>query len=228
MEDDAHDVAMSQYLQIPLGDEALQYLRTCLADGRSLSRHLLQQLDLSRGSISTRLPKDADATHLSEFEWGGKLKPIDGGARLVTDAAGGQHEMTPVPNTRPDLVTVIMEFLSRAPNAVAVFENPVSKPSDPWLPDARSRVVTFRDEVYHVACDADADEIQATITEADSAFSLVGVLAQVNLPQCQSAATQEFREEDLIRCADAAETIIVSAYDGEAYLFWTVKRHGDE
>jgi len=208
-------------VDIALGDQALQYVRTCLTDGRTLSRQLLERLDLSRGSISTRLPQDADLTHLSEFEWGGRLKPIQGGTRLATATDGRQYEMIPVPNSTADLAAVIAEFLDQADNGVAVLENTVGRAGDPAVRSARSRVVTFGDDVFHLACRADLGEIRLAVTEASTAFLLIGVLARVNLWQCRSPAMRTISEEDLIRCATSVETIFVEAFDGEAYLFWT-------
>jgi hypothetical protein len=211
---------MTRYREFSLDAAALAYIRQCLELGHTLSRRLGDR-DLAAGRVTTRLPAEADTSELMMFEWGRKLKPMPEIDRLVESGNGTTVRMSAVPNTNEDLSLLVQRFLRENRDNVLIIENWLARRSDPELSRRKSRVVTFEDEVYTVVCADDLQLVPRAIMESATPGVFIAALATIPLDLCGSRDNNLFSADALAACAAAAEVMIVGAYDGEAYLFWT-------
>lgn len=186
-----------------LGTEANAYVCEVLEYGHSLSRHLRRAHDLRQGRVVAWLPAGANTADLEKFEWGGKCG-TDEGSGLLAD--------------------YVKDFLEAGENRACVFENYLYRRRDFFAAEAKSRVLYYGDEVYHVVDGRGTglDEIRAAIDEAKGPTISVGVLAV--LPRGYRLLPTEGKdaltEDDLAALSVGARSIAVGAYDAEAYLVW--------
>ena len=191
-----------------LADEANEYVRDCLEYGHSLSRYLRHRPDLAHGKVIVRLPLGADVEDLDRFEWGGKYPK----------ASDGQFK----PQAEQDLAFLIRRFLQEGKGRACVSENYLARRTDPWLAHAKSRILFFGEEVYHVIDrqDVESDSIDAAIREAESPTIFVGVLSTLRQGFRLPPVKTDMDTDQLRVLAEEAEKLIVRAYDGEGYLIW--------
>ncbi len=207
-----------------LGPEALEYIRECLAEGKTLARHLLERVDLESGTVTTFLPSDVSKEAASQFRTGGKLERDPETFVYRTAPDGSRVRWEPVPNTDPWLVSIVQAFLRAAEGRVCILENALARPSDPGLSRFQSRLLAFEDEVYHVLLSRELEgtEIARAIGEARCAYPpLIGVItflaAEAGLPD----EARDITSAQLRVLAERTQKIVVGAYDGEGYLIWS-------
>jgi len=186
--------------EFELGDEALRYIRSELAHGRGLARHLLG-LPLEQGRVVTYLPSTVVAEDLLDFGSGG--------------VAGGEE------NVR--LAELIVGYLRGRKTGipVCVFEHYAHR-GDPWKKDLRYFVVD--EEVFLlVHRDTRTEEIAKTAQKAHL-YPSIGILS--TLPQDQSLP--EDRSEQDLRLlqglSERTDHVMIGAYDAEAWLVWSRRR----
>lgn len=209
-----------RYREIPLGREALVYLRACLARGKTLARFLLARRDLSEGRIVTLLPPEADLACLHDFENGIlPLPPSEAHVRLP-QPDGSSATLVPVPNTDPALADLVRGFLAAGAGRVCLFEEALGRPSDPWLASVTVPFWVHGEELYWVVTDPDPAAIEDAITRAAS-FAPPTIAALSQRPDAAPSHGSAMTEHALAALARRAEQILVGAYDGEGYLVWT-------
>ena len=212
--------------ELHLGPEAVSYIRDCLANGKTLARYLLQRPDLESGTVTTFLPSDVGKEAATQFKWGGKLRRDPATFVYHTEPDGSRTRWEPVPNTDPWLISILQEFLGAGGDRVAIFENEVALPGDPWLSLPRwdiLQTVIFGNEVYHVLSNRDAEDeerILTTIKGADS-WLFIGAMTSLSEPPDLPLEGGTVDDEVLKTFAQRAEKIVVGAYDGESYLIWS-------
>lgn len=222
---------MNIYREINLGIEGIEYIRHCLSDGKTLSKYLLQCLNLTEGRVITFLPKDISDEGAIEFSDGKLEEPPRDTHRIYTAEDGTSRRMVPKPNVDFWLVEVIQTYLSAGENRCCIFENALAESADPWLLKAKSKILTLDSEVYHFLSRGDAEpaKIGQTIKEARSTYPpLVGALAStckqgknVRGFSHESQTIQKISTDELRFLAENNEKIIVGAYDGEGYVIWS-------
>ncbi len=115
------------------------------------------------------------------------------------------------------------DFVRRGERRVCIFENEAASASYPWLQTAKSRVMTYEEEVYHLVLSGNAadSEITEAIREAGSiAPPTIGALTPWLGNSVPSDPIGELAAGDLAAMARMAQAIMVRAYDGESYLIW--------
>jgi len=195
---------MSTYRAFSLPAEANRYIRNCLEAGNSLAKHLLTQLDLENGRVVSFLPPGVNPSVAQQFRYGG--------------VASAKESIS-------CLVALIRTFLSTGEGRLCICENALARPNDPILSSSDTRILIFKNEVYHFLSEGDVEsrKIRQTIGEAESAYLFIGVMTSV--PK-ESSFSHEARRitipsDELLRVlAERAEKIVVGAYDGEGYLIW--------
>ncbi|MBI1923433.1 hypothetical protein HYR99_04195 [Candidatus Poribacteria bacterium] len=195
---------MNTYREVSLPTEANKYIRECLEDGNSLAKHLLTQLERESGRVVTFLPHGVAPGTTQQFKSGG-----------VTSAKESESW----------LVTLIQASLSRGEGCLCFLENALARPSDPILSSSKTRILIFRDEIYHFLSerDVESEKIRQTIRRAESPHLFIGIVT--SLPKERSfpyeARKVTITSDELLRdLAERTEKIVVGAYDGEGYLVW--------
>lgn len=220
-------------IEIRLGPEAIEFIKDRLAQGKTLSKFLLNRPDLDRGEVITLLPSGVDLKKIRNFSEGGVLPtPSSENHYRYSTPDGTKTLMVPVPNTTPALTAGIDEFLRENAGRLCLFESAVARPSYGFLssPNAQDlRVLTFGEDVYYMLAndDIDPEKIKKTIGYSTS-YLTIGVLAELSnkdklLPIEQKMIRGEITRDELKVIAERTQTIIVGAYDGESYLLWRRK-----
>ncbi len=80
---------MSAFKEIELGTEAVTFVTESLKFGETLSKLVLEVIDVKRGRVVTKLPSNVDEKAANDFKSGGKLPRLSSG---ITNPE-------PVPNT---------------------------------------------------------------------------------------------------------------------------------
>jgi hypothetical protein len=220
-------------IEIRLGSEAIEFIKSKLAQGKTLSKFLLNRPDLNRGEVISLLPSNVDLKKIRNFSEGGVLPtPSSEDHYRYSTPDGTKTVMVPVPNTTPALVAAIEESLRQDVGRLCLFESEVARPSDGFLssPNAQDlRVLAFDEDVYYLLAndDIDPDKIKKTIRYSTS-YLTIGVLAELSkrdkfLPTEQQMTRGKISHDELKLIAERTQTIIVGAYDGESYLLWRQK-----
>ena len=211
---------MAQLQRLELGQKGIDYVRSSLANGNTLSRLLLETLELEKGQVATFLPAEIPESAIYEFSAGGKL-PISTQSVSIPASDGSALRIVSTPTATPELAKHIFQYLQDDDRRVCVFESELAKASDPGLQAIKEQVLSFGQEVYHSSSHpvVSPDEIESMIANVQS-FALVGVLAGAREHAWNNKATSELQQSELQFLASITQEIIVSAYDGESYLIW--------
>ncbi len=221
---------MTEYSERTLGAEAIDYIRERLSTGKTLARHLLETLDLERGSVIACLPSNVSDHEALQFEQGGKLPHPDPSTfRYLTDKQGRTSLLVPVPNTDPWLVSLVQDFLSQSADRVCAFEDWLAQPSDAFWSKKESKreAASFvDDEVYYVLVSGDSEE-QIRDAVGWSRCAWPGLLAAMTSLTADEPIPSDRRNISpalLKTLAVRTERLAVGAYDGESYLIWSKAR----
>jgi hypothetical protein len=187
--------------EIDLTKDAIAHIRSCLSRGNRLSS-LLLNLPLQQGLVRTFLPTQVARERLLKFDVGGLAKRNQ---------------------TEPNLRNVVAAHLHEPDAPIAAFEDHLARPGDPVLDKLSVPFFTYNDEVYYFLTKRHTtDEL---ITKAiRTALSYLFVCALVKYGTDDMFAIEDrqpMTHRNLEVLASNMTTIVVGAYDGEAYVFWS-------
>jgi hypothetical protein len=218
---------MTEYSERSLGPQAIDYIRQRLTHGKSLARHLLEALDLERGSVIACLPPNVGDQEALQFKEGGKLPHPDPSTfRYLTDEQGRTSRLEPVPNTDPWLVSLVQHFLSQSADRVCIFEEFYAEPSDPlWSKkESKREAASFvDDEVYYVLVSGDSEEqLREAVGWSQQAWpALLAAMTSMTADEPIPSDRRNISPALLKPLAGRTERLAVGAYDGESYLIWS-------
>ncbi len=201
-----------EFLRIDLQDKPLKYAQERLKHGRVLTQLILDRLELGEGNWWTFFGPDQRPKNLERFQ----ASTFDIGPEEA-------KQLPEYPNTVASLVEIIYRHLTSRPDAVCVFEDAISDPSDRWLQSSVSRRMVCNDTVlfFVTAEDESREKIRMTILEAQDVYpGLAGCMS--SLPEEIQLPTLNGRISvgDLQILVERTTHLIVSAFDSEAYLIW--------
>jgi hypothetical protein len=199
--------------KITLSLESVDYIKSILKHGNTISSYLLKNCDLEKGKVITFLPFDVSKEDAKQFTFGGKFK-------YSTESA----KMLPMPpNIYDYLVEVIQSFLKKGKGRLCIFEDKTSLPNDPLISLKDTRIFICESEVYYILCKEDAgniEKINDTIWDSDSHWHFVCVMTSVSKENSVLKNNKKINHNDLKLLAERAEKIVIGAYDGEGFLIW--------
>lgn len=208
----------TDYTEFALGAEGLQFVTAELEGGRTLSKCLLDRVDLQAGEVVTFLPRGVGLTEAKDFKHGGKLPTPP---RSQWRRGQGGSVLIPTPTTRPFLVDAIHKHLS-ASGMVCILENATARPEDEGLRRRQVSWSFFGDEVYHILVWPSAkDSIDAAVRAGHSLFTFVGAMTSLSEEHLRHVRERSELDLGILRAlAERAVQIFVGAYDGEGYAVW--------
>jgi hypothetical protein len=198
---------------VEIGSDGLDYMRDAFVKGRTLSHQLLTRTNLDRGRVFTVVPPSADVALIGDFTSG--LTPPDWDQAIRVDS---HSVLIPIPNMYTDLAGRIEEFLGGGSGRLSLLENPINEARD--VADVDSGLLTLGGEVYHILLPSvvNRQEIRDTVAWASSIDPpTVGILTYGTV---SSDARRATTTTELHQLAARATTIFVSAYHGEAFIYW--------
>jgi hypothetical protein len=203
--------------------EVKDYIRTCLKSGRTLSKYILETIDLERGTVTTALPENGNPENLYKFKYGGIIPfPPKSECDIVTERDGSKTVWVPVHTITGYIVEVIHSHIQNGKRNICIFEDALSKPGDPGLDKSKSLMVISDDVIYHLITSISntPGEIEKTIYSAQSIWPpTMAFLTSLNKNRIFKN-TQKIKSDVLRTMAEKVEKIIVAAYDMVGYLVW--------
>lgn len=219
---------MKEYEEILLGKPAFDYLRYWLEEGGlTLSKLVLENVDLNRGIITTALPEYADPNRLYEFN--------DNIIHLTTKGEWEpQIEKDSMDfSTDSYCIEIIRSFLE-SKNSICITEEYSAVLEAPYEAEFRPKVITYRgessdnifkgkdDEVYHILRGENISEQEISKTIYISKAPYPPLICHLMYLSNNNKFTtgRAVTKPELKALSTGTEKLIIAAYDGDAYLVW--------
>ncbi len=204
---------MSLSLKI-LQREAITYLIGTIADcGNTLSKTMLQTVDLNEGTCFTIIPASTSEDHLYKFKTGGLMMEQQG------------TKMTPISvEITPTVKRIIELFLNISENYCAVSEDILTYANEIGKQrDERWSYLVLGGEVYLFnSHEDDATKVVANLRASNAMYYSFFALLSLDTAQQKrlNQAKTYLNKEDIALLATSVQGIVQAAYDGESYLIW--------
>jgi hypothetical protein len=208
-----------------LGESGLSYIRERLAGGRTLSRLLLDGLDLAGGTAWADLPPAMSDAHAMRFAEAGLSYLATGTPPDVFERPDGRWEV--VHNlVEPLLATQVGDFLRQETRGVAVWEDPESDTGDPWIRAHPEEPLLFLgEEVYVVLSHSTVSPtaVAAGLEVMSAWWGSPAVLATLSAEALQPFLTLRARiaAGQLQPLVEHCQLLFFEAYDREGYVLWS-------
>jgi hypothetical protein len=191
---------MAALVEVAVGQEGVEYLRSILKQGMGMCLHLLK-LPLANGETFSPIPASASTERAIKFNSGG---------------------VTTMRDTRRWLGIHLRSLSDKFPGGTIILQDIWAKPNDPAVLTARSGSLLTREQVYYYLKASDCDEqLIRTLTEDVTSFLLVGIFTRWPGPRSPLLASGEIIDDSVIEdAAKETEEIFVGAYDQEGAVVW--------
>lgn len=116
------------------------------------------------------------------------------------------------------LVAKSKDFLMLGKERIILLQHSLAKPSDPWIEKTRTRIISFKDEVYldiYAEEGRRMDYIGQRIRDAETPF-FIGIMS--SLPEEIELLPKELNEATFLYLVKQTKHLIVGAYDGCGYI----------
>jgi len=198
-------------------DQTMKFVKDNLTEINALSIELLNLIDFKSGAFFTLLPEGSDLERLYEFKGGVVLpqNPIE-----FTEKNGKKSFFQKVPTVEKELCEFILYKLSSNPNLSCVFDEVTHYPNDRNLKALyeKKSVYLYENEVIYVIKENNKNHetILNCMRKSFSFWHSVGVLTEADFFTDSNVLSLE----DIQTICKNTKMIIISAYDGEAYVLW--------
>jgi hypothetical protein len=179
-------------------DEALPYILLELKQGMSLAKALYYRVGKFDGTAKAFLPESSELIERVTF----------------------MHGIFPGPADDQPIIEFISDYLSKAKNRIAVFENYTYSPNH-FEDNKYSNVIFNKEEVYEYLTHRD-ESITAVsqVYYRKSNYPSIGVLSE--LPSNLILPKGEYVNKSLLEeISNHSDHILIGAYDDETMLIWT-------
>jgi len=198
-------------------DRTIEFVKDNLTDINALSTELLKLVDFRSGAFFTLLTSGSDLDRLHEFKGGVVLpqNPIE-----FTEKNGKKSFFQKVPTVEKELCEFILHKLNFNPKLSCVFDEVTLDPDDRSLKALYEKkcVYLYENEVIYVIKENNKnfEVIQNCMDKSFSFWHSVGVLTEADFFTDSNVLSLE----DIQTICKNTKMIIISAYDGEAYVLW--------
>ena len=193
------------FIEKKLGPRAIEFIKSRLCEGKTLSKFLLNK-NFESGTVITKALDSIDEEQLYDFKSG----------KIFTGKVITQNEW---------LSSQIQEFLTEDKNNVVVFELFLALKNDKWLRKENNKnYFYFQNQVYSYLTykENKSEIINKTIQNANSAWpGVVCVFSNTENQTIQINNKNDVEEELLNVIAINSKKIALGIYDGESYLLWS-------
>jgi hypothetical protein len=214
---------MSEYKEITLGIEAIEYIKYRLSISYTLAQFILDYIVLENGYVTVGLPPEANMEMINKVDSAGLLPthPESEWKKGITED-GRESVWIPVYPFNDYAVKTIQTFLRKNTQRLCFFEDFSARPEFPFVKRYKTKIVIFEKEVYHILAGGkhENDEIEGFIKESETFISLVGILTSLPDDNNDILSWKTITSDMLRVLVDRTEKIVVGAYDGEAYIIW--------
>ena len=181
-------------------DPGIEYTRQQLQAGKSLA-HALDSVITPNITVSALLPAGF-------------------GPQQMRDLSSGLVNGLRFSDVKRRLIKLILPWMGTGVGGHArycVFEDPESRPTDPYVRRLSTPLFFHRDEVYLIADGADKEQVLSEVIEEARGYPLIGVLTE--LPADAKILDHELvPDEVILQIARGTAYAIVGVYDQESVL----------
>jgi hypothetical protein len=186
---------------------AISYMRSELEKDKSLSNLLLKSVNVEAGDFVALSAQKLESSEIDNLSLTNAIPRLFESETLSVN----KH-----PNIHKELASIIHEYLSNGAHA-CLLQNSLALKDDPWLGNAKSRIIFYRQEVYHLILPSSSPtEILDAIRESSNGVQFVGAIFWGGV----GISNDLISSTDLEEIVRTTRSIIVSAFDGEGYLIW--------
>lgn len=202
-------------------DLTMAFVNDNLNEVNVLSSGLLKFVDFKSGVFFTLLTSESDLERLYEFETGVILPqpPI-----IVTEVHGKKSRHQEIPTIKEELSDFILHRLNANNKLSCVFDDVIYSPESPHLKPfyEKKSIYLFSDEVLYVVRETNKNcaFIRRCMQKSFSFWHSVGILTEAD---CFKDDSNILSLEDIQSICKETKLILISAYDGEAYVLWEKK-----
>jgi len=199
-------------------ERTMDFVKANLTDINALSTELLKLVDFRSGVFFTLLTSGSDIERLHEFKSGVILpqNPIE-----VTEENGKKSFSQEVPSVKEELCEFLFYKLSSNSKLSCVFDEVTRYPTDRNLKEfyEKKSIYLYKKEVIYVIKDLNKNSefISECMWNSFSFWHSVGVLTDAD---CFETDSNILSLDDIQAICKNAKMILISAYDGEAYVLW--------
>ena len=192
--------------------DAVTYIQECLNRGNQLSHHLLQEIDFKSGYISSYLPSSTSIEQAQQFYTGGKLKSGDS---FISNG----YKVESVPTFDTQLIETIQHHLQQNRENLCLFEDILSKPSDPFLKRLNHPILVYQEQIYFLLQDLEitSEKIAQVINNTTGARDFLCAFSSSHV---DFGNKRMITSDQIQKLAQNTKKVAVGAYDGEGYLIW--------
>ena len=176
------------------------HLESSLSQGKALSRLVLKSIHLANGKVFAFLPPAATNQAIRHTNTGGLVKATDS-----EDAA----------------VLTVVNYLRQLKSAIFISEHALARCTDPHITGKPAKWFCYEDQVYYWIADSsvNADGVHQVLRNGRSWLNTGFVCSVGSLSEAEAGLANP-TPKLLADLAQGVVLILVSAYDGEGYIFW--------
>lgn len=196
--------------------KTLPYFIQHIKCGKTLSKKTIEKTTFQKGDFFTILPDTAVLDQLYEFSSGGIIPPIPTNEVYHIESYPNGFRPNQVITTVHELTSFVFSYLAHSTNKIAVVEDYMAGPDSSHLDVDNVQKLLFDKEVYYLMnSKTKMENIYKVITTTQEIWHFLTVLS-VNVEDL----SKNLIDGDFDKICNNANFIIISAYDGEGYIFW--------
>ena len=193
--------------EVELGNKALEFMKTELANGNTFAAFILKRFKLENGKVITFLPEDVDAGNITDFS--------DSVADNYQRMCGETHDK---------INNFVLAYLSQERNNVAIFEDHFSPDAD-YIQEERVQFFSCGQEVYRYLTSSDLNEAKIAHT-VGGARGYPFIAALTSFPDSETIQVHAAVSDDYLqRLTAEIDYLIIGAFDQDGFLIWTIDKY---
>jgi len=193
----------------------MKFVKDNLTEINALSIELLNLIDFKSGAFFTLLPEGSDLERLHEFKYGVILPQ---NSLIITERK--KSFSREVPTIKKEMSSFIFNKLTSNPILSCIFDDVISYPDDLILNYfyEKKSIYLHENKVIYVIRknNIDRDFLLKCIWNSFSSWHSAGVLTEAD---CFETDNNILSLEDIRSICIKATMVLVSAYDGEGYVY---------
>ena len=195
-------------------DIAARHLNQCLLDVNILCSHILEIIDFQQGEFYTLLPSRSKLDQLYDFNRGGIVPQISKG---VAYSNTSQTSFSKIPSIDDEVATVLFNNINNMgkccifDDVTRNFDSPIFKGTENCFR------MNYRNQLYYYL-DQDnmsVELISQCLKASNAIWHMLGIISRF-----QYEGNHEIKEDAIQAICSNISMILISAYDGEGYIFW--------
>lgn len=183
-------------------EKVLKFFSEQINYGHELDIQIDRVFKLKRGKVFTYIPTDTTDDNINDSLSGGGLLSREKSIYC--------------------LASEISEYLSIVENSICILEDSTCTPEDSFSVEIIDYIYTYDNEIYGLISEKNSkiDQVIKSIKEIEQPNYFLAVLVKSSEICKEILSRNKLYKDDFISIAEAAEKVILGAYDGEGYLIW--------